>query len=270
MSKRSSLFARFDLDYADHPKIAPLSDAAFRAHVEMILYSRRYLTDGRIAKRIANRWGTEAVTELLTNDPERPSLVELDDGDYLLHEYSEMQETRDEVERRKAVNRENGKRGGRPANRTKTQSVSDSGTENLTEMKAETETETEVLPPVGPPRGDAAKSDRKRPARPIPEDWSPTDAHEAKAQQLGLDVHQVAEEFVNWAISKDERKADWSAAFHNWLAREAKYRQDRASRPPISPRGQAKEDQNIAILAAWAESKNQRQNELPFPGGDPA
>ena len=52
-------------------------------------------------------------------------------------------------------------------------------------------------------------------------------AHEEKAQQLGLDVHGIADEFVNWAISKDERKADWSAAFHNWLTREAKWEQGR-------------------------------------------
>lgn len=118
--------------------------------------------------------------------------------------------------------------------------------------------------PSSPPTG------RRKPARPIPEDWSPTTSHEEKAQRLGLDVHQVADEFVNWAISKDERKADWSAAFHNWLTREAKYRQDRKSRPQFAPKGQAKEDANLASLAAWVESKNKRQNELPFPGGDPA
>ena len=149
MSKRNSLFAKFDLDYADHPKIAPLSDAAFRAHVEMILYACRFQTDGRIAKRVANRWETESVTELLTNDPERPSLVELPDGDFMLHEFESMQETRAEIERRRAVNRANGRRGGRPAKRTKTDSVTESltesGTENLTEMKADIDKDKEDI-----------------------------------------------------------------------------------------------------------------------------
>ena len=48
MARRSEKFARLSLDYADHPKIVGLSDAAFRAHVELILYSRKYLTDGVI------------------------------------------------------------------------------------------------------------------------------------------------------------------------------------------------------------------------------
>lgn len=140
---RRGLFARFSLDYADHPKIAPLSDAAFRAHVEMILYSRRYLTDGRIANRIANRWGSAVVTELLTNDPDAPSLVQLDDGDYLLHDYAEMQELREEVEARKRVNRENGKKGGRPGTRTANPVGSGRVHNTETQMKAESESESE-------------------------------------------------------------------------------------------------------------------------------
>lgn len=148
MTKRSSLFAKFDLDYADHPKIAPVSDAAFRAHVEMILYSRRYLTDGRIAKRIAKRWPEGALTELLSNDEESPSLILLDDGDYLLHDYSTMQETKEEIEARKAVNRENGRRGGlakgRSAKRVASKSLSETLSEKASENVAETETETET------------------------------------------------------------------------------------------------------------------------------
>lgn len=118
--------------------------------------------------------------------------------------------------------------------------------------------------PPPPPSG------RKKPAKPIPEDWSPTTAHEEKAQQLGLDVHGIADEFVNWAISKDERKADWSAAFHNWLTREAKWSKEGTSRSSIAPKGQAKEDANLANLADWVQSKQQAQDALPFPGGDPA
>ena len=78
--KRGDLFARISLDYPDHPKIAALSDGAFRAHVEMILWARRYMTDGRIPNRVANRFGFESVSELCSNDADRPSLIELDDG----------------------------------------------------------------------------------------------------------------------------------------------------------------------------------------------
>lgn len=143
--KDSRLFARLDLDYADHPKIMMLSDAAFRAHVTLLLYSRKYMTDGVIGNRVANRvasaWDTDVLTELQTNDESNPSLFRLESGDYYLHGYEDMQETRAEIEARTSRNSRNGARGGRPR---KTQSVTESLTQSGTQKKAETETETET------------------------------------------------------------------------------------------------------------------------------
>lgn len=148
MAKDKRLFARLDLDYADHPKIGGLSDAAFRAHVEMILYSRKYMTDGVIPKRVASRFATESLSELLANDSESPSLIALGGGEYLLHGYADMNETRAEVEHRTRVNIENGRRGGlakkRNAKQTATESLSERGSEKASENVAETETETET------------------------------------------------------------------------------------------------------------------------------
>lgn len=157
MARRSSLFAQFDLDYADHPKIIGLSDAAFRAHIEMILYARKHLTDGRIPKRFAAPWETRSVTdsvtegdgvgygsvldELLSNDPDAPSLTRLPNGDYQLHDFADWQQTRAEVEKKLAVNRANGAKGGRPPKHPRTgpitQSVSESGTESAPQKRTE-------------------------------------------------------------------------------------------------------------------------------------
>lgn len=149
MAKDKRLFARLDLDYADHPKVMMLSDAAFRAHITFLLYSRKYMTDGiinnRVANRVASQWDTDVLTELATNDEATPSLVKLENGDYYLHGYEDMQETRAEIELRTARNQANGRKGGRPP---KTQSVTDSlthsGTQSEPKPKAETETETET------------------------------------------------------------------------------------------------------------------------------
>ena len=149
MSKDKRLFARLDLDYADHPKIAGLSDAAFRAHIELILYARKYETDGLIGNRhvnrVGSRWDTDVVSELLSNDTESPSLVRLESGHYMLHGFSDMQETKAEITARKRKNARNGLLGGRP---NKTQWVSDSVPHSVphsgTQSKAETETETET------------------------------------------------------------------------------------------------------------------------------
>src|SRR5690625_4604138 len=152
MAKKPDLFARFSLDYADHPKIAALSDAAFRAHVTFILYSRKYQTDGIIKNPVANRlalqWDTDVLSELQNNDDTAPSLQKLENGDYYITGYEEMQETRAEIEERRRRNAENGRKGGRPKgskNKPKeTQSVSDSLSEPGSQHKAETGKETEL------------------------------------------------------------------------------------------------------------------------------
>lgn len=152
MTKKPDLFAKFALDYADHPKIVALSDAAFRAHVTFVLYSRKYQTDGIIKNPVANRlalqWDTDVLSELQNNDDTAPSLQKLENGDYYLTGYEEMQETRAEIEARRLKNAENGRKGGRPKgskNKPKeTQSVSDSDSDSGTQKKAETEIEIDI------------------------------------------------------------------------------------------------------------------------------
>lgn len=142
--KDTRLFARLDLDYADHPKIIVLSDAAFRAHIEMILYARKHMTDGRIPKQIAKRLGSDSLSELLANDPETPSLIENEDGSYTLHGYADMNETKAEITARSRANAENGRRGGIAKKRNAKQTASESLSEPPSENVAETETETET------------------------------------------------------------------------------------------------------------------------------
>ena len=142
--KDTRLFARLDLDYADHPKIIVLSDAAFRAHIEMILYARKHMTDGRIPKQIAKRLGSDSLSELLANDPETPSLIENEDGSYTLHGYSDMNETKAEITARSRANAENGRRGGVAKKRNAKQTASESLSEPHSENVAETDTETEL------------------------------------------------------------------------------------------------------------------------------
>lgn len=124
-----------------------------------------------------------------------------------------------------------------------------------------------MAPPSRPP-----SVGRRKPARPIPADWSPTEAHQAKASELGLNVHSEADEFVNWALSKDERKADWDAAFRNWLTRSAKWKRERPSGRPSQSRAQQREADNLRVLADYVrrDPQGDAQGSLPFPGGDPA
>ena len=161
------VWARLTVDFADSPKVAGLSDAAFRTLVEMILWSRKMMTDGVIPASVARRrWGaktqtethsvtesgahhvTDPVTELCTNHPTSPSLVRMSDGGYMIHDFLDHQESAEEVNARLARNTANGRRGGRPRKtdsktHSVTEPVTDSGTQTKPKPKAETETELE-------------------------------------------------------------------------------------------------------------------------------
>lgn len=60
---------------------------------------------------------------------------------------------------------------------------------------------------------------RRKPNIALPESWEPNGDHRAKALSLGVDCRAEADRMRNWAASKDERRADWDATFHNWITR---------------------------------------------------
>lgn len=214
---KGQLFARLALDYFDHPKIGALSPAAICAHLEMIVYSRRYLTDGRIPSRVANRFGSDSLSELASNDPERPSITIHDDGSLTVHDYAEYQETKDQVEARRQVNARNGKRGGRPPKSRETHPVTEPGAQSRTESepsrKAETETETETT--HSPTESEGT---RKR-ARTLPQDWQPTDRHRQIAHERGIDCDLEAEKFRDWCGATGKTYKDHDLAFNGWIRR---------------------------------------------------
>jgi hypothetical protein len=50
-------WVRLDDAMPEHPKIAGLSDAAFRLHVSALCYSGRHLTDGEISRGVLRLLG---------------------------------------------------------------------------------------------------------------------------------------------------------------------------------------------------------------------
>ena len=145
---KGQLFARLALDYFDHPKIMSLSAEAIVAHLEMIVYSRKYGTDGAIPMRFAMRFADHVLDELANNDPEKPSIIRNDDGTVTIYGYSDMQETSDQIEERRQVRRAAGRIGAKARWQKDSKSHSKShgkpdGKSNGKKM-AETETETET------------------------------------------------------------------------------------------------------------------------------
>ena len=145
---KGQLFARLALDYFDHPKIMSLSAEAIVAHLEMIVYSRKYGTDGAIPMRFAMRFASDVLNELANNDPEKPSIILNDDGSVTIHGYSDMQETSEQIEERRQVRRAAGRTGAKARWQKDSKSHSKShgkpdGNGHGKKM-AETETETET------------------------------------------------------------------------------------------------------------------------------
>lgn len=145
MNTDERMFAKFTLDFADSPKIAPLSDKAFRHFVEAVLWSRRLMTDGFIPTRMAMKlFDEESLEELMENDSVNPSIIKVVDG-YQIHDYSKHQITNDWVEKK----REAGRKGGlakqksskplAPASVSLKQTSSTLSSENLPEKEKEKE-----------------------------------------------------------------------------------------------------------------------------------
>lgn len=94
----------------DSLKIMPLSDAAFRAYVTSICFAARNLTDGFVPLKKAKEFGGRAriIQELV------PSLWEVAEGGFMVHDYLQYNPTRETVldEREKAKARMSAARSG--------------------------------------------------------------------------------------------------------------------------------------------------------------
>lgn len=224
MAKDDRLYARFDIAMDEHPKIMLLSDAGFRALVEATLYSRRQLTDGFLAARIAERkWGRDVITELTGNDPERPSWrPHVKDGvdGYMIHDFAEHQTTNADIEAKRAAGRKGGL-----AKAAKTGTKTLAPATDLLEQNASTTsssplaiTETDTETPTSNEVGGGA---RKRGTF-IPEPFIVTAAMRqwADGRTPGVNVDAATEKFVNYWRAKSgagATKRDWEATWNNWL-----------------------------------------------------
>jgi hypothetical protein len=108
---RTVTYLQVDDRFADHPKVAVLSDAAFRAQVTALCYCAEHLTDGMLPKTVGDRFARPRPRrELLASGlwMEAP-------GGYSLHDYLDWNPSREEVLARLASKKAAGARGGAAA-----------------------------------------------------------------------------------------------------------------------------------------------------------
>ena len=220
------LWAKIALNLADNPKVIGLSDAAFRAFIEAILYSRQHLTDGFLdARVVAKRWGLEVAQELTSNDPSNPSWLTVEGG-FQIHHFCEHQTTNDDIQEMKAKKSRAGKasveaRKQRKLNEDSTQVeqgveqvLNTMPTEGQPETETETETETE--------KGVVVKPNNKTRLNP---NWKPSPAgcDYARQKAPGMNIDYEVEKFHDYNLRENSAYADWDAAWRTWVRNAVKF-----------------------------------------------
>lgn len=196
MGKDQRLYGKFCLTFPNHQKIVILSDAAFRCLVEATLWSRDQQTDGFLARRLAvAKWSLEALQELCTNDDEKPSLIEREEGWYI-HDYSEHQDTKADIEARRQRNRLAGQQGGlakakrsakRPAKRPASEVVSENVAEKEKGVAADfPATEPAIRCPNHLNHTDPPPCNRCKEARKANESWHASALDRKRAERAAL------------------------------------------------------------------------------------
>jgi hypothetical protein len=206
-------YSKIEHGLYENPKIVGLSDAAFRAYVESILFSGKHLTDGFLDERIVRRmWGGDVAAELCSNDPVNPSWVAADGG-WQIYGYSERQTSKADVDavrerKRSAANaRWEAKRNAEPMHGA---SIVHSTTHAnaMPDIDIDIDTDIDIHKT---PSGAKAKETR------LPADWVPTKSHYEIARERNLDIQHQAEMFRLHAETHDRHAARWNAAFTTWL-----------------------------------------------------
>ena len=227
MSKDDRLYAKFTLDFADHHKILPLSDAAFRCLIEATLWSRKQLTNGLLPRSFALvRWSLDVLNELSTNDPLKPSLVECPEG-WIIHDFALHQATKEELETLSAVRKRAGQAGGKAsaqARRSKRQANAQASAEpngKQNQARDRDRDREELTTDVVSSRAAQAQPTKKRATR-IAADWMPDQPviEAMKAERPDVDLEAEHRKFIDYWLGKSGQaatKVDWNATWRNWI-----------------------------------------------------
>lgn len=222
--KDQRLYAKFTEDFADHPKIKPLSDAAFRALVEMILYSRRMRTDGVLSKKLAfAKWSLDVCQDLLANDPVNPSLIETSDS-FLIRDFCDHQTTSSEIEALRETRKAAGRKGGLAKAK---QSAKQNASKTVAEMR-ERDTDYSLTTNVV----------REKRATRLPDGWMPPTAviEQMRSEHPHVDFkaeHAKFSDYWHAKAGKDATKVDWAATWRNWIRRASEHEPTTRNGQPI-------------------------------------
>lgn len=188
-------WAKLDESFPDHPKIAALSDRAFRLHVAAICYCSRVLSDGEIPKAMLPKLGA---TKTLINELHTAGLWESTSREsWVIHDFLEYNPSRAEVEEERAKRRTAGQAGGRASGKARAQALASANAQASAGDNVGTPTrpvivpsnEATILPPAPATRRGISEEDICR--------W--------EGQNPTLDIRAFVDDYLNWTGSSKHR-----------------------------------------------------------------
>lgn len=229
-AKDRRLYARFDINMDEHPKIMMLSDAAFRAMVEATMWSRRQLTDGFLDDRVVSKkWGQTVADELTSNAGGRSSWVKVEGG-YQIHDFDEHQTTTRDIEAKREAGRAGGLAKSKQTASKRVAPATKNGWQNASKPLAKTETETETTPTdVGV---HARDTNAGQTGTRIPANFTATTTMIGWALENTPNVDwklatQRFKEHYRSVAGRQQFRTDWVSAWRSWLLSDQQRHNDR-------------------------------------------
>lgn len=244
-------YVKVDDQFPEHPKVIDIGPLAEALWLRGLCYASRNLTDGFVPLGYLKRMGDLDAIALATSLADAGLWQECEGG-YRVHQYSDWQRTREEIDAIAEVRAEAGRRGGlakahNVANAKQIAStlLSSKPSKTYPDTASDTDTDTEHIPPIVPPRGDVVKS---KPRRRIPDSWRLTPTLRGYAIDHGIpasEVEEFAAEFKRYWQGDGRPKADWDLTFMGRVRDQAGRYQARAS--PNGSNGLKPEERRPAI-----------------------
>lgn len=104
------IYVRLEVGFPWHRKVLPLSDKAFRLHITALCHCRAYLTDGHVDRALIKAWSCSVKQTMAL---ERAGLWEPTPSGWLIHDYTDYNPVREEIEDVSAKRAAAGSLGGR-------------------------------------------------------------------------------------------------------------------------------------------------------------
>lgn len=252
-----------DCKFPRHPKVAPLSDAAFRLHLHALAHCAEHETDGFVGERVLDglskhRGKIKLVTELMgaKTRPDGNPLWKPVAGGWIIHDYLQWNESHEDLDAKREAAKVRQKEHRAPkvrANRAQTEGelfehfadsassvreVSGAGARAISPLGVSgsgSESAMDLFESLADPDRDSHRARGGNRATSLPADWAPTDKDREFAATRGWDSDRVADEalhFANHHRAKGTTSKSWQASWITWVMQGRRFERQSGGRRP--------------------------------------